>query len=280
MKTKTMHKLVSGVLLSGVTVASLSLAFTAAAGDKNPIPRAQGLETNEDLPGDFTKYFGQRKNYYRDPERKLAKLDLDGDFNYDGTIDNDDPADNGAFQQTPPGLVVGVGETTKLVVRLKPYKADYAGRAKFEIIVTGINRADKSGKFPSVEEEIASVGHIRIWRDAGKSELLIDSSDPSMRTWSTNMENMGPGNVIGNVPRNLFVEGVQASGQYLGDIRVLVRLYDERVDFETDPKTRLARFIKQQGFRPSFDHILMTVAESSHRKAFINGNQEGVWGGR
>lgn len=280
MKTKSKQTAIYGGLLLSVSVASLSLVSTAEAGDKNPVPRAQGLETNEDLPGDFNKYFGQRKNYYRDPERKLAKLDLDGDFNYDGTIDNDDPADNGAFQQTPPGLVVGVGELTKLIVRLKPYKADYAGRAKFEIVVTGINRADKSGKFPSVEEEIASVGHIRIWRDANKSELLIDSSDPAMRTWSTNIENRGPGNIIGVVPRTLYVEGAQASGQYLGDVRVMVRLYDERVDFETDPKTRLARFIRQQGFRPSFDHILMTVAESSHQKAFINGNGEGVWGGR
>lgn len=277
MNTNTKQKVISGALFVSVATASLIVAASATAGEKNPVPRAQGLETNEDLPGDFSKYFGQRKNYYRDPERKLAKLDLDGDFNYDGTIDNDDPADNGAFQQTPPGLVVGVGELTKLVVRLKPYKADYAGRAKFEIVVTGINRADKSGKFPSVDEEIASVGHVRIWRDASKSELLIDSSDPSMRSWSTNIENRGPGNIIGVVPRTVFVEGVQASGQYLGDIRVLVRLYDERVDFETNPKTRLARFIKQQGFRPSFDHILMTVAESAHRKAFINANQEGVW---
>ena len=44
------------------------------------------------------------------------------------SIDNDDPADNGAFQQTPPGLVVGVGEMSKLILRLRPYRLDFKGR--------------------------------------------------------------------------------------------------------------------------------------------------------
>ena len=119
-------------------------------------------ETKRDLPGDFHKYYGQRSALYRDKERRLAKLDIDGDMNYDGKIDNWDPADNGAFQQTPPGLVVGAGEMSKLILRLTPYRVDFRGEAVVTLEVAGINRAEKSGEFNSLDEELSATGKVKI----------------------------------------------------------------------------------------------------------------------
>ena len=99
-------------------LATMAISSSLLAGPAAPEPAGQ--QTGKDLAGDVSRYFGQRANFYRDNSRKLAKLDLDGDLNYDGTINNDDPADNGAFQQTPPGLVVGKGEMSKVVIRLTP----------------------------------------------------------------------------------------------------------------------------------------------------------------
>ena len=105
---------------------SLGQGAKEAIGAAPPAERA-GVETQMDLPGDFHRYFGQKTNQWKDSERKIAKLDLDADMNYDGTIDNDDPRDNGAFQHTPPGLIVGVGEMSKFIVRLFPYRVDFRG---------------------------------------------------------------------------------------------------------------------------------------------------------
>jgi hypothetical protein len=108
--------------------------------------------TDLDWAGSYHKYYGQTRNQYGDKERKIAKVDLDGDFNYDGIIDNYDPGDNGEFQQIPPGLVVGVGELTQLVLRIRPYRVDYYGDAVVALELDGINRGDRSGRFSSFEE--------------------------------------------------------------------------------------------------------------------------------
>ena len=137
-------------------VPGLAVAQKSPKGGFDNAPQA-GLRTDRDIPGDTNKYFGQRDNQFRDLGRRLAKIDLDADFNYDGVVDNDDPADNGAFQQTPPGLVLGTGELSKLVLRIRPYHLDFKGRAVVSLRVDGINRGHKSGQFASFEDEKALV---------------------------------------------------------------------------------------------------------------------------
>ena len=256
----------------------LTSFMNAAPPASQPITPKQGtLETNRDLPGDFHKYYGQRSTLYRDKERRLAKLDLDGDMNYDGKIDNWDPADNGAFQQTPPGLVVGVGELSKLILRLTPYRIDFRGEAVVTLEVTGINRSVKSGEFTSFDEELSSTAKVKIWKDINKTELLVDSSKADKRycEWVVD-DTKYPANLPGIVPRTVYVEGISPSTKFTGDIRVLVTVShrdrgSSREGFTESRKKLLKRF------RTSFDHILLTVQAKPHKKEFINANAEKVW---
>lgn len=260
------------------------------------VSTTRGMETQMDLPGDFHKYYGQNVNYYRDMERKVAKLDLDGDMNYDGIISNEDPADNGAFQNTPPGLVVGVGELSKLVLRLTPYRIDYTGDVVVTIEVAGINRAVPSGRFASFEEEKASTGRIRVWKDAARTILLLDSGREDMLVHEFVMDaNKYPANLPGTVPRTLYVEGVSVSGGgnvgdskgglakgglagggYEGDLRVLTTV-SHRAHGTTPQTFAEDRKKYPKTFRTTFDHMLFTVRSQPMTKDFVNNNAEGVW---
>lgn len=238
---------------------------------------SRGVETQMDLPASYHKYYGQNVNYYLDNERKVAKIDLDADLNYDGIVSNEDPADNGAFEATPPGLVVGVGELSKLVLRLRPYRVDYQGDVVVTIEVAGINRAAPSGRFESFAEERASVGRIRVWKDAGKEKLLLDSGNPDLLVHEFVMDaTKYPANLPGTVPRTLYVEGVSQSGAYVGDLRVLTTTsHRERgrtpKTFAEDRKNQL------KTFRTTFDHMLFTVTPRPMKKDFVNNNSDGVW---
>lgn len=261
--------------VSAIAVMPCLLSSVALSQDKQPIDTnsvaGSASATDMDLAGDVSRYFGQRANLYRDNNRKLAKIDLDGDFNYDGIIDNFDPADNGAFQQTPPGLVVGTGELSKIVIRLTPYKIDYQGRAKVRLQADGINRDDKSGRFAEGEAASAT-GRIRVWSDATKKELILDShAGPLYVDWNLDMRT--PAN-LQIVPRTLYVEGVSSSPRHQGDIRLLLSVFDEPSNNDTDSKS-ITRLFKT--FRPSYDHILLTVRSAPQSKNYVNNNNEGVW---
>lgn len=258
----------SGALLLAVCFAASSFSF---AGDNKagiPLSPVNGVfqKTKRDLPNE---------SYSHPYQGKMAKLDLDGDFNYDGEISNSDPNDNGEVQETPPGLVVGVGELTKMVIRLTPYKVALNARTRIELEVIGINRSVASGDFGSLSEEIASMGHIRVWADAKRSRLLLDSRKTGSRVWSLPLEDLRPDSII-NAPRVIWVEGVKASGEHTGDIRLDVRLIDVRRESEIE-KGGVAAVVAKMGFRPAFDHVLLTVAHAPHRKAFVNDNVERVW---
>ncbi len=245
------------------------------AGDKEPtaIP-SSGKEfekTKRDLPGAYGETYTHRRAH----NGKIAKLDLDGDFNYDGTISNDDPSDNGEVQQTAPGLYLGTGELTRMVIRLSPYQIDIQAKVRLELEVVGINRGDRSGEFRSLDEELSSMGHIRVWADAKRSQLLLDSQKSDSRVWSIVLPDLHPETVVQNAPRAIWVEGVKPSGSYAGDIRLMVRIMDVRGD--KAEKGGLTGAIAGMGFRPSFDHVLLTVGTSPHKKAFVNNNAEGVW---
>lgn len=254
--------------------AALGLTGFLSAGPPEITPENIGNQTEKDVAGDVGRYFGQRQNLVRDANRKLAKIDVDGDFNYDGTINNFDPADNGAFQQTPPGLVVGVGELTRVIVRLTPYKIDYEGRAKVRLEVDGINRDSKTGAFASPEERTANMGHVVVW-DTNRQNKLIDTRDENMLVYEWTIDDRVFPYNLQIVPRALYVEGVSASPKFLGDIRLLMSVTDENPNYLVDPKKDPTRLIKT--FRPTFDHILLTVRQAPQEKFYINNNAEKVW---
>lgn len=273
-KQTTLGRLLTYISFCLITVTTLG----AAPPSKEKSSSSSSVtETNRDLPGDFHKYYGQRSTLYRDKERKLAKLDIDGDMNYDGTIDNWDPADNGAFQQTPPGLIIGKGELSKLIIRLTPYRVDFRGEAVVTLEVAGINRSNKSGSFNDLDDELSSTGAIKIWRDLSRKELLIDSTDPKKRFYEWVVDDTKyPANLPGIVPRTVYVEGIHPSPKFIGDIRILVTVShrdrgSSRENFSTSRKKLLKRF------RTSFDHLLLTVNPKPHQKEFVNANAEKVW---
>ncbi len=242
-----------------------------------PVQEQRGAETEMDLPTTFHKYYGQNANHYQDSEKKIAKIDLDGDLNYDGVVSNTDPGDNGAFEGTPPGLVLGVGELSRLVLRLAPYRADFEGEVVVTLEVTGINRASKTGTFETFEEEQGSVGRIRVWKDASKSVLLVDSGKSDKLTYEFVLDaSQYPANLPGIVPRTFFVEGVRPSGQFTGDVRLLTTV-SFRPHGTTAEGYAESRKTMLKPFRTSFDHMLFTVRSKPAPKDFINNNAEGVW---
>jgi len=276
--------------------ALLPLATSGALAQEGSSNR--GIETARDIPGDSNKYYGQRRTQFKDAGRRLAKIDLDADFNYDGVIDNADPADNGAFQQTPPGLVVGVGELSQLIIRVRPYHLDFKGRAVVSLQVDGINRADKSGKFASAEEERSKVGHIKVWRDASRRQLILDSHDPQRQVFEWAIDDSKyPANVPGIVPRTLYVEGVGVSGDYSGDVRLLLKIQHREGGATTTPPPsdgaksgkgiifdsgaaesgQESETVTFKRFATSYDHILLTVQGAPRPKEFVNDNTAGVW---
>ncbi|HEY1083609.1 MAG TPA: hypothetical protein VGE29_15215 [Prosthecobacter sp.] len=272
------------------TISALGLGSLHAGDPKAPLePAPPALQTNRDIPADFHKYFGQRVNSWRDRERQIAKLDMDADMNHDGTISNTDPADNGAFEATPPGMILGVGEMTRVVIRLVPYRIDFDGEVVVTLEVEGINRSAKTGDFASLDEELASVGHIRVWKDASRKHLLLDSRDPAKRVVEfTTQYKSYPYNLPLEVPRFVFVEGTKTSPIHTGDIRLLVTcshraIGESYADVSSGKTGKIAEPVEEKknplfkSFRTSFDHILFTVQPKPSPKEFINGNNEGVW---
>jgi hypothetical protein len=272
----------SAVRCTGFLAASLSLLPLIASAQKeaiDPLPITGGrqMETQMDVPTSFHKYFGQRINNWRDSERAVAKVDLDADLNYDGVINNNDPQDGGAFEGTPPGLQVGVGEMSRMVLRVIPYRVDFDGEVVVSLELSGINRSTASGEFGSFEEEVNATGRVRVWKDPERKVLLMDSADPNRRyvEFSTQYREY-PYNLPNVIPRSVFVEGIKSSDRFEGDIRVLLTCSHRAPG--TDPASFAeSRRKLLKSFRTTFDHILVTVRPAPIDKEFINNNAEGNW---
>ncbi|MFC5453469.1 hypothetical protein [Prosthecobacter fluviatilis] len=272
---------------------SLCLHTSDALAQMYIAPEGQSnVQTNKDAPADFHKYYGQRVNSWRDRERQIAKIDLDADMNQDGNLSNTDPADGGSFEATPPGMILGVGELTRIVIRVIPYRVDFDGHVVVSLEAEGINRGDRTGEYATLDDEMASMGHIRVWRDAGKKQLLLDTRDPAKRLVEfTTSYKTYPYNLPLTVPRYVFVEGVRPSPKYSGDIRLLVTVSHRSADAQAAGANALAttagkepapvepekKTLGIKSFRTSFDHILFTVQKEPLAKQFVNDNNAGVW---
>ncbi len=241
---------------------------------------SKGKETQQDLPANHHRYYGQRINSWKDGDRKIAKFDLDADLNLDGVISNEDPADGGAFESTPPGLMVGVGEMSRVILRLYPYRVDFNGEIVVSLELTGINRSDSSGNFASFEEQVANTGHVRVWGDPNKTQLLLDSADPDKQfvEFTTQFREF-PYNLQFSVPRAVYVEGVKAAPKYMGDVRFLGTVSHRAAGAARSDVAPSRRDGGIKRFRTTFDHNLITVLPKPARKSFVNNNVEGVWSG-
>lgn len=298
MKRSLQYALAAQLLLGGFLVAPATAQFTDEGVPTSRGGRTRGGETSQDLPGDFHPFYGQKLNRYRDLDRRIAKLDLDADLNMDGVIRQGDVRDSGAFEQTPPGLIIGVQEMSKVFIDVLPYRVDFQGYAVVSFEIIGVNRGSPTGEFASFEEEQAAVGRVRVWKDAERKTLLLDSADPNKRVVEFSVEAMRyPANLPMAIPRTLYVEGVKPSGKYLGDIRlmgVVSHRLPENQEAESLKMTQEMARAEQSGganvpkaeaapspifkrFRTGFDHILITIEEEPAPKEFVNENVEKVW---
>ena len=269
-------------ILCAVLGSALLLApQTAGADGKTYIApqleqRQRGQETTLDLPTDPGRYFGQRVYQQTDREMRIAKIDLDADFNLDGVVSDTDPGDGGLFENTPPGLVVGVGEFSKLILRLYPYRLDFDGDMVVSLEFNGINRAHESGRFASEADLMANVGHVRVW-DLSRTRLYLDSRDPNRRyvewTWD---KSVYPANHPNMIPRAFYVEGVTPSGRYMGDVQLVATVFHRSAGAQPDANGR-SPASGLTAFRTAFDSNLLTILEEPAPKSFINNNAEGVW---
>lgn len=287
-----------GMVSAFLAVMSLGFVHPSAQAQVLGSPNGQpAVQTNKDIPADFHKYYGQRVNSWKDTERQIAKIDLDADMNQDGNLSNTDPADGGSFEATPPGLILGEGEMSRVVLVLLPYRVDFDGEVVVTLEAEGINRADRTGEYATLDDEMASMGHIRVWRDKTKKQLLLDTRDPSKRVAEfTTSYKTYPYNLPMTVPRYVFVEGVRTSPRFTGDVRLLLTVSHRgpRASNAAEPQVKeiaQERTASKEpvavvpepaklgikSFRTSFDHILLTIQKKPLAKQFINDNNAGVW---
>ncbi|MCB1204796.1 MAG: hypothetical protein KDN18_11100 [Verrucomicrobiae bacterium] len=194
----------------------------------------------------------------------LSKIDLDADLDYDGRLDNDSDADQGQHEAVPPGLELGKGEVSRLVIRFKTYEQTFPGTLVVALEVEGVNRDSASGAFSAGGQK--SVGRVKVWRDQARKELLVDSGDPAKlrHEWRYDSEKRS-----GGIPRTLYIEGVEVSSKFEGDLRLLLSASHQSDGATPGTVSSL--------YRSAFDHLLVTVRKEPVEKEFINNNVEGVW---
>lgn len=195
---------------------------------------------------------------------KISKIDLDADLDYDGRLDNDSGSDQGQHEAVPPGLELGLGELSRLVVRFKTYEEAFPGTLVVALEVDGVNRDSASGAFTAGGQK--SVGRIKVWRDQARTELLVDSGDSAKHRFEWRYDSKKRS---GGIPRTLYVEGVEVSPKFEGDLRLLLSAAHVADGATSGTVSSL--------YRSAFDHLLVTVRKEPLEKEFINNNVEGVW---
>ncbi|MDF1852668.1 MAG: hypothetical protein P1U85_17660 [Verrucomicrobiales bacterium] len=249
----------------------MALPFSAVIAQDDGGVQEVLVETQKDLPGHYHPEFGMPPgSKLAESLQRLSKIDLDTDLNYDGAINNEAEDNQGALEHVPPGFQIGVGELSKMVIRFKTYEKDYPGELYVRLDVDGVNRFAGNGDFKDEEEIKASTGRIRVWRDREQTELLIDSDDPEKRfyEWKIDKELLGTG-LPGVLPRTLYLEGVEASNKFEGDLRLL--LSSSHSLSTSEPRQ------PSSTYSTAYDHTVVTVREEPIAKEFINNNAEGVW---
>jgi hypothetical protein len=257
---------VSGSALESVNAPGKSQEPKAKAGGDTPVPSNPaafpGKTELDDPATSDARFVVPAKTKGKPSLPRLAKIDLDGDLDYDGTISDDSPSTQGTLEFVPPGLEVGVGELTRVLIRFKTYQAQIQGSLVVSLEVSGISRDSASGAAAAG----AAVGRIRVWRDPQRKELLLDSGDSGNLRHEWRYD---PKKLAGGIPRAVYVEGVKTSPKFEGDLRLLVAANHVVDGAGAGAPSSL--------YQSAFDDILMTVRAQPVEKDFINNNAESVW---
>jgi len=175
------------------------------------------------------------------------------DINLDGKIDLRDNQKAYAVQKsTTPGLFLRRGELLKVgfdavasqpasKLERDPSFKNYKTVVGLEI--KGINLMVASGKFATIEEEIAACGRVLVWLDSSRKTLLLDSAVSAMRRVEWHLSE-------GTVPPFLYVEAVSA-----GRPGAAYRLTGSVDDSNQHPL--MDKFF---GLRTAYDHLIINSA--------------------
>ena len=195
---------------------------------------------------------------------RLSKIDLDADLDYDGTFDNTSTSEQVQHEFVPPGLELGKGEVSRLLIRFKTYEVAFGGKLVVSLELASVNRETPTGLFEGGATE--ATGQVRVWRDQTRKELLLDSADASKKRieWTFDPEKLS-----GGIPRTVYIEGVKVAPKSEGDLRLLVMAAHVAEGSNAETPSSL--------FQTAFDHLLVTVRDQPVEKEFINNNVEGVW---
>ena len=204
-------------------------------------------ETDLDLNSGYALKYENLLKALRNGTNSLFRctIDLDGDRN--GVIDERDPS---WMEYTPPGQVMTLGSVEPMAISITSGFPFSPVGAEFTLEVTGINRAVKSGRFNSIQEELNSAGRVIVWSDQSKKTKLLDSADPQRRVhrWKIMPGYVVPGK--SGVPSRVYIEATGLSGKYAGDVRLLAAVSPLPVEKNEKP---------EYTFLPRFDHVLITV---------------------
>ena len=156
----------------------------------------------------------------RGAKSTFGRVDLDCDINYDGVITNDG-TDGGDLEKTPPGFVVGPDRMGKLLFRVNPFydptKRQSANtnhqlnlntgtgleELRGAIEIKPLNLKTKNRTFANATEA-AKAGHFKVWSDAKKTKLLLDTKDPTMHRVEWKL-------ISPEAPGSVFIEYVSAA---------------------------------------------------------------------
>ncbi|MCF7785113.1 MAG: hypothetical protein K9N47_03270 [Prosthecobacter sp.] len=189
---------------------------------------AGAVEANAQYGG-----FGFGLGYFPSQDRSLGVSKISADTNYDGLLDSVDSDAGINVKRNPPGLVVGTRELARVDLsvihnasRQTASQPGSPGSPKLKFLyyktaaildLRPINLGDRRGNFKSFEEEQSRAGRMRVWLDASRTTLLLDSADAGKRRVEWPAASSLP-------PKHVYVEGVSVGDS--GTVMMLTLLLD------------------------------------------------------
>jgi hypothetical protein len=213
--------------------------------------------------------FGFGIGYFPSQDRSLGAAKLSADSNYDGFLDVMD-ADVGInVKRNPPGLIVGTHELTRIDLsvihnasRQTSSQPGSPGSPKLKFLyyktaaildLRPINLGHRRGNFKSFEEEQSRAGRMRIWLDASRTTLLLDSADSGKRRVEWPASSSLP-------PKHVYAEGVSVGDS--GTVMMLTLLLDNNNLSPTADKLF--------GEKACWDAMMLSIWPSPKTKPYID----------
>jgi hypothetical protein len=234
-----------------VTVTSVSskISITPTVGLPTPAVFTITGDTESDAPKDVPLVATIISGVETDPEVvscietssiTVLKVDLDGDFNHDGNVDTTDPDDPDEY--TSPGLIVGMnldddnGNST-IDKNEDGGASGISGENDLVKIHLALEPSTVNCGDVILGAPTTGNGNIKVWKNPtkGSGNLILDSASPTdwKKTWT-----LSSSFTLGNVPSDLYVEGVDSSSAY-GDVSLILRYENSPGTFICDDKLKL-----------------------------------------